>query len=168
MTMGRFFIVGGAGFIGSHFTDALLGAAGAESVTIYDNLSSGREWHFAKHLHNPKFKFVKGDVKDLDALKQAMDGSEVVIHLASNPDIARAATEPDIDFREGTYLTERVLEAMRLTSAKRILVCLGQRRLRRTGDGGSERGLRPLGADFHVWRQQTGRRGPDQFLLPHV
>ena len=125
MTMGRFFIVGGAGFIGSHFTDVLLGAAGAESVTIYDNLSSGREWHFAKHLHNPKFKFVKGDVKDLDALKQAMDGSEVVIHLASNPDIARAATEPDIDFREGTYLTERVLEAMRLTSAKRILYASG-------------------------------------------
>jgi UDP-glucose 4-epimerase len=99
--------------------------AGAESVTIFDNLSSGREWHFAKHLPNPKFKFVKGDVKDLDTLKRAMDGSEVVIHLASNPDIARAATEPDIDFREGTYLTERVLEAMRLTSAKRILYASG-------------------------------------------
>jgi UDP-glucose 4-epimerase len=125
MTMGRFFIVGGAGFIGSHFTDALLGVAGAESVTIFDNLSSGREWHFAKHLPNPKFKFVKGDVKDQDTLKRAMDGSEVVIHLASNPDIARAATEPDIDFREGTYLTERVLEAMRLTSAKRILYASG-------------------------------------------
>src|SRR5262249_59468883 len=54
-----------------------------------------------------------------------MDGSDVVIHLASNPDIARAATEPDIDFREGTYLTERVLEAMRLTSAKRILYASG-------------------------------------------
>ena len=125
MSLGRFFIVGGAGFIGSHFTDVLLGQADAASVTIYDNLSSGREWHFAKHLPNPKFKFVKGDVKDLDALKRAMDGSDVVIHLASNPDIARAATEPDIDFREGTYLTERVLEAMRLTSAKRILYASG-------------------------------------------
>jgi UDP-glucose 4-epimerase len=125
MSLGRFFIVGGAGFIGSHFTDVLLGEARAESVAIYDNLSSGREWHFAKHLSNPKFKFVKGDVKDLDSLKGAMDGSEVVIHLASNPDIARAATEPDIDFREGTYLTERVLEAMRLSSAKRILYASG-------------------------------------------
>ncbi|HEV2101617.1 MAG TPA: NAD-dependent epimerase/dehydratase family protein [Candidatus Acidoferrum sp.] len=125
MKMGRFFIVGGAGFIGSHFTDVLLGTEGVQSVTIYDNLSSGREWHFAKHLANPKFKFVKADVKDIEALKRAMDGSEVVIHLASNPDIARAATEPDIDFREGTYLTERVLEAMRLTSAKRILYASG-------------------------------------------
>ena len=125
MGLGRFFIVGGAGFIGSHFTDVLLGAGGAEAVTIYDNLSSGREWHFAKHLSNAKFKFVKGDVKDLETLRRAMDGSEVVIHLASNPDIARAATEPDIDFREGTYLTERVLEAMRLSSAKRILYASG-------------------------------------------
>jgi UDP-glucose 4-epimerase len=125
MTLGRFFIVGGAGFIGSHFTDALLSHADATAVTIFDNLTSGREWHFQRHLGNPKFRFVKGDVKDLDTLKRAMDGSDIVIHLASNPDIARAATEPDIDFREGTYLTERVLEAMRLTSAKRILYASG-------------------------------------------
>jgi UDP-glucose 4-epimerase len=123
--MTRFCIVGGAGFIGSHFTDVLLAKDGVESVTIYDNLSSGRDWHFAKHLGDSKFKFVNGDVKDIEALKRAMDGNEVVIHLASNPDIARAATEPDIDFREGTYLTERVLEAMRLTSAKRILYASG-------------------------------------------
>jgi len=125
MSMTRFFIVGGAGFIGSHFTDVFLAKDGVESVTIYDNLSSGRDWHFAKHLGDSKFKFVNGDVKDIEALKRAMDGNEVVIHLASNPDIARAATEPDIDFREGTYLTERVLEAMRLTSAKRILYASG-------------------------------------------
>src|ERR1700739_5173423 len=125
MKMGGFFIVGGAGFIGSHFTDVLLGKNGVESVTIFDNLTSGREWHFAKHRGNPKFKFAKGDVKDIETLKRAMDGREVVNSLASNPDIARAATEPDIDFREGTYLTERVLEAMRLTSAKRILYASG-------------------------------------------
>jgi len=125
MKWGRFFIVGGAGFIGSHFTDALLAHPDVSGVTIFDNLTSGREWHFQPHLKNPKFRFVNGDVKDLDALQRAMDGCDIVIHLASNPDIARAATEPDIDFREGTYLTERVLEAMRLTSAKRILYASG-------------------------------------------
>src|SRR5215469_155027 len=125
MEFGRFFIVGGAGFIGSHFTDILLAQDGIQSVTVYDNLSSGREWHLAKHVGNPKFRFMKGDVKDFEKLKRAMDGSEVVIHLASNPDIARAATEPDVDFREGTYLTERVVEAMRLSSAKRILYASG-------------------------------------------
>jgi UDP-glucose 4-epimerase len=125
MKPGRFLIVGGAGFIGSHFTDTLLAREDVQGVTIFDNLSSGREWHFHHHLGNAKFRFVKGDVKDIDALTRAMDGADLVIHLASNPDIARAATEPDIDFREGTYLTERVLEAMRLTSAKRILYASG-------------------------------------------
>src|SRR5262249_29060618 len=121
MKLSRYFIVGGAGFIGGHFTDILLADPQTSSVTMYDNLSSGREWHYQRHLGNPKFKFVKGDVKDLRALSLAMDGCEIVIHLASNPDIARAATDPDIDFREGTYLTAQVLEAMRLTSAKKIL-----------------------------------------------
>jgi UDP-glucose 4-epimerase len=121
----RFFIVGGAGFIGSHFTDVLLADPRFEQVTVYDNLSSGREWHFEHHLSNPRFRFVRGDVKDLETLRRAMAGSDVVLHLASNPDIARAVTDPDIDFREGTYLTAQVVEAMRLTSAKRILYASG-------------------------------------------
>src|SRR5260370_38628589 len=120
MRMGRFFIVGGAGFIGSHFTDVLLAKDGVESVTIYDNLSSGRDWHFAKHLGDSRFKFVNGDVKDVEALKRAMDGSQGVIHLASNPDIARPAPEPDIDFAEGTTRAERVPEGWRLTSPERV------------------------------------------------
>src|SRR5260370_35421698 len=50
---------------------------------------------------------------------------DVVVHLASNPDTARAATEPDIDFREGTYLTNNVLEAMRRSGTTKILYASG-------------------------------------------
>ena len=64
------------------------------------------------------------------ALKAAMAGHNTVIHLASNPDIARAVTEPDIDFREGTELTQCVVEAMRQTGDTADLVRLGERRLR--------------------------------------
>ena len=120
-----FCIVGGAGFIGSHFVDRLLTDASTTRVTIFDNFSSGREWHHVHHRGDPRFSVVRGDAKDLGDLRAAMDGHEVVIHLASNPDIARAATEPDIDFREGTYLTQNVVEAMRQTSAKRILYASG-------------------------------------------
>jgi UDP-glucose 4-epimerase len=48
-----------------------------------------------------------------------------VIHLASNPDIARAVTEPDIDFREGTELIHLVVEAMRRTGTREILYASG-------------------------------------------
>jgi UDP-glucose 4-epimerase len=118
-------VVGGAGFIGSHFVDRLLADPSTRRVTIFDNFSSGREWHFAHHRSDPRFAVVRGDVKDLAPLRTAMDGHELVIHLASNPDIARAATEPDIDFREGTYLTQNVVEAMRQTSTRRILYASG-------------------------------------------
>jgi UDP-glucose 4-epimerase len=121
----RFFLVGGAGFIGSHFTDRLLADRAVRGVTLFDNFSSGREWHHAHHAADERLRVVRGDVKDLSALRAAMDGHDVVIHLASNPDIARAATEPDIDFREGTLLTQNVVEAMRTTAAKRILYASG-------------------------------------------
>lgn len=125
VTGSRFFVVGGAGFIGAHFTDYLLGPGGAAAVTVFDNFSSGRDWHVAPHRDDPRFRLVRGNVEDLPALRQAMDGHDVVIHLASNPDIARAATEPDVDFWQGTVLTHSVVEAMRTTSAKRILYASG-------------------------------------------
>jgi UDP-glucose 4-epimerase len=122
---GKFFIVGGAGFIGSHFCDALLARSTTERVTIYDNFSSGREWHFESHVSDPRFSVVRGDAHERGRLTAAMAGHDVVIHLASNPDIAKAMTEPDIDFREGTALTNHVVEAMRVSGAKRILYASG-------------------------------------------
>jgi UDP-glucose 4-epimerase len=121
----RYFLIGGAGFIGSHFTDRLLADSSVEAVTLYDNFSSGREWHYEAHLGGPRFRVVRGDVKDLDLLIAAMRGHDIVIHLASNPDIARSATEPDIDFREGTCLTNTVVEAMRRSGTSNILYASG-------------------------------------------
>jgi UDP-glucose 4-epimerase len=119
----RYFLVGGAGFLGSHFADRLL--ADGEEVTVFDNFSSGRDWHLEHHRDEPRLRVVSGDAKDLTALSEAMGGHEVVIHLASNPDIARAATEPAIDFDQGTLLTHHVVEAMRVTSTPRVLYASG-------------------------------------------
>ena len=121
----RFFIAGGAGFIGSHFTDRLLCDKSVEAVTLYDNFSSGREWHYAHHEQDRRLRVIWGDVKDLAALERNMDGHDTVIHLASNPDIARAAVEPDIDFREGTFLTQQIVEAMRRTRTPNLLYASG-------------------------------------------
>jgi UDP-glucose 4-epimerase len=118
-------IVGGAGFIGSHFVDHLLASASIESVTVFDNFSSGREWHLDRHEGDEKLRIVRGDAADLDSLAVAMAGTDSVIHLASNPDIARAAVEPAIDFDSGTLLTHHVLEAMRLSGATRIMYASG-------------------------------------------
>lgn len=121
----RFLIAGGAGFIGSHFVDALLKAETTKQVTIYDNFTSGRAWHFEHHARDPRLKVVKADIHERARLIEAMKGHETVIHLASNPDIARAVTEPDIDFREGTELTNHVAEAVRVSGVKRVLYASG-------------------------------------------
>lgn len=121
----RYFLVGGAGFIGGHFVDRLMEEPGVGQVTVFDNFTSGREWHLERHLGSPKLRVVRGDARDLGALYDAMQSHDAVIHLASNPDIARAATEPAIDFDQGTYLTHNVVEAMRMTGAPQILYASG-------------------------------------------
>jgi UDP-glucose 4-epimerase len=118
------FVVGGAGFIGSHVVERLLAEPGTTRVTIYDNYSSGKTTHHS-HIDDPRFAAVRGDAADLPALEAAMAGHDLVVHLASNPDIARAVTEPSIDFHQGTVLTHNVVEAMRRTGARRILYASG-------------------------------------------
>jgi UDP-glucose 4-epimerase len=120
-----YFVVGGAGFIGSHFVDRLLAAPDIPRVTIFDNMSSGREWHFAHHLRDERFRFVRGDAADLPGLLSAMHDHDTVVHLASNPDIAKAQKEPTIDFNLGTLLTQQVLEAMRQSGSRSILYASG-------------------------------------------
>lgn len=121
----RVCIVGGAGFIGSHFVERLLATPGTEQVTVFDNFTSGRRWHLQPFESDARLEVVVGDVEDLASLAGAVRGSDTVIHLASNPDIARAATEPAVDFDQGTVLTHHVVEAVRMNGGGRILYASG-------------------------------------------
>lgn len=121
----RAIIVGGAGFIGSHFVGRLLADPGVEAVTVYDNFSSGRRWHIARFETDGRLQVVEADVEDEDTLTDAVRGHDTIVHLASNPDIARAATEPAVDFDQGTLLTHRVVEAVRRGGGGRILYASG-------------------------------------------
>jgi UDP-glucose 4-epimerase len=119
------FVAGGAGFIGGHLVRRLLETPDAE-VIVYDNFSSGRVWHLSASQEDPRLRLVTGNLRDLDRLKRAIPAStDTVFHLASNPDIARAAREPDIDFWEGTYLTQNLLEAMREKGVKQLVYASG-------------------------------------------
>jgi UDP-glucose 4-epimerase len=137
-------IVGGAGFIGSHFAERLLSDPETRRVVIYDNFSSGTEWHLAAVIEDPRLEIVRGDVKELETLTAAMQDVDSVIHLASNPDIAKAATQPDIDFWEGTFLTNQVLEAMRLSGASRLMYASGSGVYGDLGDYEAEEDFGPL------------------------
>lgn len=119
------FISGGAGFIGSHLVRRLLAREEVRRVVIFDNFSSGKEEYLAGVLTDPRLSIVRGDLKNLDQIKSAIVGAETVFHLAANPDIAKAVTQPDIDFWEGTYLLQNLLEAMRQSGVRELLYTSG-------------------------------------------
>ncbi len=121
----RPFISGGAGFIGSHLTSRLLGSEDVERVVVFDNFTSGTRGHLAGHEGDPRLRVVDADVKNLGELTAAMREADAVFHLAANPDIAKAVRQPDIDFWEGTYLVNNVLEAVRLNGVRRVFYTSG-------------------------------------------
>lgn len=128
-------VVGGAGFIGSYVVDYLLSKNLADSVVVYDNLSAGQRAHLRQHKDDRRVLIWAKDIYDLDIFAAA-EGAGLAIHLASNPDIAKALTEPDIDFHQGTALTQIVLEALRKGGCRHLLYASGSGVY---GDVGSDR-----------------------------
>ena len=120
----KYFVTGGAGFIGAHLVNHLIDTT-PSSVTVFDNFSTGRKWAFGDRINDPRLVIVERDVRDQAALTRVIAGHDIVYHFAANSDIARAATEPAIDFLNGTLLTHNVLEAMRETGVRRILFTSG-------------------------------------------
>jgi UDP-glucose 4-epimerase len=116
--MGRFFVVGGAGFIGSHMVDRLVGRG---QVTVYDNLSVGKRAFIEGHLASGAAALVEADVLDLEGLVAAMAGHDVVVHLSANPEARWGLERTRLDLEQGTIATYNVLEAMRRTGAKRLV-----------------------------------------------
>ena len=109
-------VTGGAGFVGSHLVDLLLESG--HNVSVFDNFSSGRK-EFLAH-HGDTINVIEGDLLDLDAVKDAMMGIEMVFHLAANPDIRLGTSITDTDLKQGTVATYNVLEAMRVKGVMKI------------------------------------------------
>jgi UDP-glucose 4-epimerase len=113
-----YFITGAAGFVGSNLVDRLLGSGNA--VIGYDNMSTGMAQFLDAASTKEKFRFIKGDVLDTDALMRAMRGADFVFHLAANADVRFGTKHPRRDLEQNTIATYNVLEAMRANGVSRI------------------------------------------------
>jgi CDP-paratose 2-epimerase len=111
----RFLITGGAGFIGSNVTRALL--AEGHSVTIFDNLSRPGSDHNLSWLRNQfgdALRLVKGDIRDSQALTTAVASDiDTIIHLAGQVAVTTSVHNPRDDFEINALGTFNVLEAAR-------------------------------------------------------
>lgn len=115
----KYFVTGGAGFIGSNMVDRLLSEPENE-VIAYDNFSTGRREFLEEALKNPRFTLIEGDTLDLDFLTKSMKGVDFVFHFAANADVRMGTEHPRKDLEQNTIATYNVLEAMRANGVRRI------------------------------------------------
>jgi len=115
----RVLVFGGAGFIGSHLAERLV-QEGA-SVTVYDNLKTGRTANLAKVWQNPAFRFIEADICQRNKVEETVPGHEIVFHFCDDSDIRSAAEHPDTYVEQNIMGLFYVLEAMRRNGIRHLL-----------------------------------------------
>jgi nucleoside-diphosphate-sugar epimerase len=119
----KVFVTGGAGLIGSHVVDLLVegqqsGAYG--DLVVFDNLTRGRLDNLAQAMSRGRLSIVEGDIRDVAALERAIDGSDLVFHLAAIR-ITHCAEDPRLAMEvlgDGTF---NVVDAAHRTGTKRLV-----------------------------------------------
>ena len=105
----KYLITGGAGFIGSHLSDALIERG--DSVVVLDNLSTGNTSNIEQHLSNPNFTLVQGSILDTELLDQLVGSVDHVLHLAAAVGVFNIIDKPLASLTTNLRGTENVLEA---------------------------------------------------------
>ncbi len=102
-------VTGGAGFIGSHLVDALIGAG--RKVRVVDNFAVGGMRNLAGHEGNPALQVIEADISDPSLLGDCFAGVERVFHLAAMADIVPSIENPEVYFRANVDGTFNVVQA---------------------------------------------------------
>jgi dTDP-glucose 4,6-dehydratase len=93
--LSKLFVTGGAGFIGSNYVAWVL-ANSDDHVTVFDALTyAGNTDNFRPFEDDPRFRFVKGDITDRDAVTEALPGHDQVVHFAAESHVDRSIVDPD-------------------------------------------------------------------------
>jgi UDP-glucose 4-epimerase len=115
----RCVVTGGGGFIGSNVVDRLLSLG--HTVIAYDNFSTGQDKFLAEASQSERFSLHRNDLLNADAISDAVDGADIVFHLAANADVRFGLEHPKKDLEQNTIATFNVLEAMRARGVRRIV-----------------------------------------------
>ena len=122
--MSTYLVTGGAGFIGCNYVHRLLDRG--EEVVVYDNLSrrgADANIGWLRDEHGTRaFRLLAQDVRDEDALLAAMEGVDVVAHLAGQTAVTTSVQDPRSDFQDNALGTFNVLEAVRRSGRKPIVL----------------------------------------------
>lgn len=113
----KYLVTGGAGFVGSHLIEQLV--AEENEVVCLDDFSTGKRTNIAKFAD--KISIVEGDIRNPQFVRNAVKGVESVFHLAAQISVNRSTKEPLFDASVNIEGAINLLEAVRQSSAKRIV-----------------------------------------------
>jgi len=117
-------VTGGAGFVGCHLVHDLLGDN--RKVTVLDSLSrrgSERNLEWLQRQHpDGDLRFVKGDVRDPQAVKSAAEDVDAIYHLAGQVAVTSSVQDPRVDFEINALGTLNVLEAARQSPCQPVVM----------------------------------------------
>lgn len=116
--MSHYLVTGGAGFIGSHMVQVLL--ARGERVRVLDNFSTGKRENLAGLIGDLEIR--EGDLRDIQAVKQAVAGVDVIFHEAAFVSVAESMTDPLGCFAVNIEGTASLLEAARQAGVRRVVL----------------------------------------------
>jgi UDP-glucose 4-epimerase len=115
--MAQCLVTGGAGFIGSHLTEALL--ARGHQVRVLDNFSTGRRDNLAAVID--RIEVVQGSIADREAVHAAVKGVRWLFHLAALPSVQRSVEDPGATHEACATGTLQVLHAARHEGVRRVV-----------------------------------------------
>src|SRR3712207_6502559 len=113
----RVLVTGGAGFIGSHVTEGLLGAG--YTARVLDNFSTGRRENLVGIADD--VELVEGDVRSYERAHTAVRGCDVVVHMAALPSVPRSVQDPLTSNATNVIGTLNVLLAARDAGVARVV-----------------------------------------------
>jgi UDP-glucose 4-epimerase len=117
--MAHALITGGAGFIGSHLTEALLKAG--HTVTVIDDLSTGRFDNIAHLEGQPRFRYAIEDVRNATVMDRLVSECDLIYHLAASVGVEKIISEPINTIEVNIGGTENVLKTARRYRKKVLL-----------------------------------------------
>jgi dTDP-glucose 4,6-dehydratase len=117
----RLFVTGGAGFIGSNYVRHVL-ATSDDEVTVFDALTyAGNLENLRGVADDPRYRFVKGDITDREAVVAALDGHDVVVHFAAESHVDRSIVSPDEFIRTNCGGTNVLCDVARRVAVGRFV-----------------------------------------------
>jgi len=117
--MSKVLITGGAGFIGSNLTEALLQRG--HSVRVLDDFSTGKRENLMFDQAHPSLQIIEGDLRDLSTCQKAVQGMEYVFHEGALPSVQRSVEDPETSNAINVGGTLNILLAAREKGVKRVM-----------------------------------------------